>query len=351
MSSGEAMSEVSVQAMLRRMEASVATVVASVQLDSQHAAVGGLERAVKRVTHLAEKTHARYRPSPVAIYVSNLTRARDDDGGSLLGVPTMGAAADHAHTDDWRVLDLVRAGAEEMALDDALRDAGDEYKSALSASGLPPATVALLESWLDLQVVTRLVQLQGDQPHDVRAVARPTTGEDQAFAMGVNAMGVNAMDAVEASQASLIADAARPRADAPLSAIELGQLLHVSDQTVRGRERAGELFSILRPGRRRGVEYPGFQAWPEISGAPLAKTLAALTPPDGGRVSGTLAYGFFTTRTELLGGLTPLEVMMGRLLTARAIDADVQALLDADAAARLAAVEGAARTTAAVDAA
>ena len=41
-----------------------------------------------------------------------------------------------------------------------------------------------------------------------------------------------------------------------LAATELGAALgDLSDETVRQRERAGELFSVLRPGRKRGREY------------------------------------------------------------------------------------------------
>jgi hypothetical protein len=333
------MLEVSVQALLRRMETSVATVAAAASVGAPRAEVGGLERAVKRVTQLAEKTHAGRRPAHEAAYDPYVKGVRDVDASGWRDLSVRGSGHSPEAVDDWSVLDIAGELAEQRALDDALRDAGAEYKTALSASGLPPATVALLESWLDLQVVTRLVQLQGDLQGDVRAVPSPTAL-------------VRALATAAAPTGSAVpVSGSLPSVDAPLSAIELGQLLHVSDQTVRGRERAGELFSILRPGRRRGVEYPGFQAWPEISGAPLAKTLAALAPPEGGRVSGTLAYGFFTARSELLGGLTPLEVLTGRLLTRRDLDADVQALLGAGAPPRLAAVERAARTTAAVDAA
>ena len=77
---------------------------------------------------------------------------------------------------------------------------------------------------------------------------------------------------------------------------------------MRVRERAGELFSVLRTGRKRGREYPAFQAWSGIAGKPLAKVLAAL-----GSASGAVAYGFFTSPTDLLGGVTPIEVLIGKL--------------------------------------
>lgn len=50
-------------------------------------------------------------------------------------------------------------------------------------------------------------------------------------------------------------------------AVELGSSLgSPSDETVRQRERAGELFSVLRPGRGLCREYPAFQAWPATPG-------------------------------------------------------------------------------------
>jgi len=111
---------------------------------------------------------------------------------------------------------------------------------------------------------------------------------------------------------------------------------------VRLRERAGELFSVLRPGRKRGREYPAFQAWPGIAGKPLAQVLAALGP-----ARGAAAYGFFTSPTDLLGGRTPIEELTGKLTIARDLEAEVQELLSAEAAERQRAVEDAAHAYAA----
>jgi hypothetical protein len=108
------------------------------------------------------------------------------------------------------------------------------------------------------------------------------------------------------------------------------------------RERAGELFSVLRPGRKRGREYPAFQAWQDIAGKPLAQVLAALGP-----ASGTAAYGFFTSPTDLLCGLTPIEALTGKLTNPRDLEPEVRKFLSADAVERLKAVEEAARAYAA----
>jgi hypothetical protein len=92
----------------------------------------------------------------------------------------------------------------------------------------------------------------------------------------------------------------------PLTAAELGAVLGVSDETVRNREQAGELFSVLRPGRKRGREYPAFQGWEGIAGEPLKQVLVALERP-----SGPVAYAFFTTPFDGLGGLTPVQALVG----------------------------------------
>lgn len=122
-----------------------------------------------------------------------------------------------------------------------------------------------------------------------------------------------------------------------LSAVELGGLLGVTDETVRNREQAGELFSILRPGRKRGREYPAFQAWEGVAGEPLKQVLAALGSPGG-----PAAYGFFTSPQDTLAGLTPLEAMVG--LTAREVAPEAQEFLGSATSERLAIVVQAAQT-------
>lgn len=131
--------------------------------------------------------------------------------------------------------------------------------------------------------------------------------------------------------------AARRDSAESLSAVELGGLLGVTDETVRNREQAGELFSILRPGRKRGREYPAFQAWDGVTGEPLKQVLAAL-----GRPSGPAAYGFFTSPQDTLAGLTPLEALVGA--TGREVAPEAQEFLGVDADERLGAVLEAAQT-------
>jgi hypothetical protein len=78
-----------------------------------------------------------------------------------------------------------------------------------------------------------------------------------------------------------------------LSAAELRNALGLSDEAVLNAERAGELFSIVRPNRGRNREFPEFQLWRGIARRPLQQVLAAL-----GRPTGPIAYGFFTLRIQ-----------------------------------------------------
>ena len=53
-------------------------------------------------------------------------------------------------------------------------------------------------------------------------------------------------------------------------------------------------------------------------------SLAALAPADG-----SVAYLFFTSLTDVLGGLSPVEVLLGKPLSARKLDPDTTQLLNA----------------------
>jgi hypothetical protein len=146
----------------------------------------------------------------------------------------------------------------------------------------------------------------------------------------------------EKAVAEIVADAERELAARrdpaeALSAAQLAAVLGVTDETVRNREAAGELFSILRPGRKRGREYPAFQTWEGVAGEPLKDILAAL-----GRPSGPVAYAFFTSAQDTLAGLSPLEALVG--LTPREVSPEAQEFLRAGAPERLAVVVQAAQT-------
>lgn len=111
----------------------------------------------------------------------------------------------------------------------------------------------------------------------------------------------------------------------PLTAAALGRAIgNLTEETVLARERAGQFFSILRPARSRGREYPAFQTWPGISGEPLARVLEILRGHGG-----TAAYGFFTSPSRDLECLTPIEMLIGRMTNARKLELDVTVVLAA----------------------
>jgi hypothetical protein len=195
-----------------------------------------------------------------------------------------------------------------LVIDEALKKTSQAHVEALAQAGIAPPVLELLQSWFEVTVDVRVVQ----QQIELQRVIGSLQGE---FATRDDA--ITTADPSE-----------------PLSAAELGRTLGgLTDETVRQRERAGELFSIMRPGRKRGREYPAFQAWQGITGQPLAQVMLAL-----GGASGTAAYGFFTSPTDLLGGLTPIEAMLGSLTSRRAIEPSARDLLSASAEERLQAV-------------
>jgi len=118
-----------------------------------------------------------------------------------------------------------------------------------------------------------------------------------------------------------------------LTALELAEALEINIEELRRREQAGELFSVLRPAQRRGRDYPAFQAWPDIAGEPLQRVMKTL-----GGLESTDRYGFFAGVTDLLLGLTPVEVLSGSALTARKLEPEARLLLSASMETRLQAV-------------
>jgi hypothetical protein len=96
-----------------------------------------------------------------------------------------------------------------------------------------------------------------------------------------------------------------PDANGLLSIQEFSSRLQVSDQTVRNREDQGEFFSVLAPARKRGREYPAFQLLDGVRGEPLKQTIAELKD-----LGGAAKFQFFTTPNDLLGGLTPIRLLV-----------------------------------------
>jgi hypothetical protein len=208
--------------------------------------------------------------------------------------------------DFWQGVHLVGVGAaspvatELKKVDEALVTVRSRVREALAQGGLSEQLADILIEYVDVKVTAE------------KAVA----------------------DIVGEAERQL---AARRDPAEALSAAQLAAVLGVTDETVRNREAGGELFSILRPGRKRGREYPVFQTWEGVAGAPLKEILAAL-----GRPAGPVAYAFFTSPQDTLGGLSPLEALVG--LTPREVSPEAQEFLRAGAPERLAVVVQAAQT-------
>jgi hypothetical protein len=190
-------------------------------------------------------------------------------------------------------------------VNEALKEVTDRKVALLARAGFSATVIEALKAWVDVTVDARVLQQQ--------------------LRMGTE-------------RAPVIAPAADPLE--PLTARELGDALgDLSEDTVRNRERQGKLFSVTRPGRKRGREYPAFQAWPEIAGDPLEQVLSPLTGQEGPAL-----YGFFSSPNDLLANLTPIEVLAGKRTTSRALDKGAEALLAASPDERRAAAATAAQT-------
>ncbi|TXG96582.1 MAG: hypothetical protein E6R08_09005 [Nevskiaceae bacterium] len=209
------------------------------------------------------------------------------------------------------------------ALEAALGRSNDVFGQALLGAGMSSRELSLLQAWFNVQLQAREIHQQATWGRLLEVLA-------QNGALGAATPQVLGDDPMRG-----------------LSAVELGLSLgNRSDETVRQRERAGELFSVLRPGRKRGREYPAFQAWPGVAGAPLQQVLARLTG-----LSPTDLYGFFAGITDLLDGLTPVEALVGKLIQARTVDDAARELLGSAGPDRLDAVLQAADAYAALRAA
>lgn len=99
-----------------------------------------------------------------------------------------------------------------------------------------------------------------------------------------------------------------------VSGAEFARLLNLTEEAIRQRQQAGKLIAILKDGRERGRGFPVFQSWEGIAGAPLESVFGALGyagPNTGGGADATDVYQFFISKSELLGGLTPVHVLTG----------------------------------------
>lgn len=218
------------------------------------------------------------------------------------------------------------APSDVASIDDAMRHVQSAFVERLESAGLGREVVLALLELVNVTADAKVVQQQ-------LVTKRVELANATAAAKTGSSVRVVASDPME-----------------PLSASQLGERLGLHEQTVRTREREGKLFSILRAGRQRGQEFPAFQALPGVVGKPLEDTLTALAPAGQIRpVSGPEAYGFLTSPTDLLDDLSPVEVLLGRQLSSRALGAEAAAVLGYTPEVRLQLVVDTARAMAASD--
>ena len=118
----------------------------------------------------------------------------------------------------------------------------------------------------------------------------------------------------------------------------------VDPRDLRTLEMGGTVICISRTDRGVQREYPAFQVWPGIAGEPIQRIISALSTYAPADSVGT--YGFFTSPDKLLGELTPIEVLLGRLLSPRGRYPEAMELLEWSPDRRLEAVLGSAKALA-----
>jgi hypothetical protein len=118
-----------------------------------------------------------------------------------------------------------------------------------------------------------------------------------------------------------------------LNADEMASRLGCTLADVSRMARSGAVISISRPERSIAREYPAFQTWPEIAGEPLLKVrekLSTFEPADA-----VTMLAFFVSVNDLLADLTPVEVLVGRMVSARSVEPYASRLLAMSARKRL----------------
>ncbi|MEQ8042396.1 hypothetical protein ABQW67_05480 [Xanthomonas hortorum] len=205
---------------------------------------------------------------------------------------------------------LVRGRARANALALAIKNSEDSHADALVRAGVGAETVKIMRSWLETVTVGSLLQ------SELQATRIAMLSQaDHSWPDGYR------LDDRDPSET--------------LGVAEFSKLLGVSSETVRRRESEGKVISFLGPHRKRGRAYPVFQTWKGIAGEPLEDILSHL--PD----KGAAAFAFFTGINDLLGGLTPVEALLGELTSARDVGV-AQRFLEQDGSVRRAAVVAAA---------
>jgi len=195
-----------------------------------------------------------------------------------------------------------------------------------SRSGKPPT--ARMSVRCDRPAIAQLQsQMLADEAIALHLVRRlDTATQPSAHAdLGGMALAGPAVEALNALIQRRVAEhiRAQPGLDGPMSASmrmlgarEVGvRLGNLSDQTVRIREKERKLFSLLRPNRQRGREYPEYQLDAGVQGRPLSAVLRIF-----GDAPGEQVHAFFTTPLARLGDLTPLEMLKGAAFGGGGVD-------------------------------
>jgi hypothetical protein len=291
-----------VEQALEQVRTAVAAAGGGITLSSIH----GAGRVLVDFGLHTSAQHRQAADAPTTVFISTSGYSRSPMSPSTFtggGTPSVAAA---------QAIEQLRS---------AVREHEDVAAAAVAAAGVPERALGALRSWIDVQLDARTSLLQADLSQQLHA-----------YMQEVNA-------AMQATLAATTAVSVTAKPLELLSASELGQALGgLGDQAVRLRENNREVFSVLKAGRKRGREYPAFQAWEGIVGDPLKEVLGALKELDG-----AAAYGFFSVRSHELADLTPVEVLHGALTRARVLAPESVALLNEPHALRLEAVLAAAK--------
>ena len=111
-----------------------------------------------------------------------------------------------------------------------------------------------------------------------------------------------------------------------VSAAELAKFIGGIDaKEVAKREARGELFHVADENAPTKRRYPLYQVWPGIP-RPVVLNVIEILRADGGTAS---PHFFFAFQDPDLGGLTPIEVLLGALLVDRELHPDAPCLLTA----------------------
>lgn len=110
--------------------------------------------------------------------------------------------------------------------------------------------------------------------------------------------------ALPASQSS-----ADPRQLECITVDDMAKQMGCSTQAVYQREHAGELFSVLAPGRTRGRKYPRFQIEPQTDRSTLVELIRLFRDAQDAGVNANDLWNFLQAARDEFGGRSILDVL------------------------------------------